>query len=1451
MMAFRLRSVGFTSACLIFGLAAVVSPQAVADENDGNADGSRIAISGSPPRRAHVPLAGKGWMLQYVNAPGQSPDPESWQESKSRGGPLNMPEKVNLGRLNPDNPDADRWGLWFRRETGIPAEWTQGRLVLMIGRAMYGGAVTVNGRKAGEIPPFGGELDITGLAEPGRTVEIMIYCGRLGKGLDTLDAVARSAADYFRQRDPSGGWLAGPTGLFGLPEEFRIEYRPSDVYVSEVWYRTFVRGGVRIEPMVRVWSDSARENLSYRIRIYEPDSESPVLEKIYPVDRVPAGESMRHLALPADHLELWDIHTPNLYFGQVEILDQAGNVLDRSNPDRFGIREFWTQGRYFYLNNRLVTPVPSFTGYADSLEELMETGVNMVQRGFPIWFQYFNEDFRELAAQCDERGLLLIAGGMTHHELNLTTPEVMNDYLLWAAEYYRRHANHPSIVMYGLGINAPGNFNNFSPTRLGTTRDIIWTHVGATRTYQIGRQMDPTRLFYFHGGASGGDMSSGNFYPNHHPTQEVEDWMRQWSREGDRPFLTVEGLLSTFNVDYQKSREGYVTEYIARKYGDIAYEQECDAYRKHVAYEYPRSDNVWTIDVSQHPLIDTKRATTLLRAGRAWRFLRIPFAHWSGAPGVPGYRDGFPKFLQASLDLRQPVMVWIGGPADDFSLKDHNFYGGSEVEKTILGIYDRHGVSTWAMDWDLKDRDSGSVLASDRITLNVSPSTRLKEPFRFRLPDVTQPTLLDLSLHVRDVNSGETVGRDVFEISAYPRPAMAEKPAAPPFSVFDPEGDTRAWLNGMGVATRPWTPGSAEPGDVLVIGRRALRGLRNLPYTVTDVEAGLRIAVFEQHCRELGNIGFRHEDRSPRQVFVRQHEHPLASGLHAGALRDWRGHATLISPGPEGDRVAVSTRSFRAGNRGSVASAIIETPHFGPFETILDCEFDLSYTPLMRWRQGRGEMIFCQLDLVDRIGREPGAGRVARNLIEYLQTPLEGQVNRTAVCLDEETIAWVEGFGFAAVPAPDRRRFPRRDGLDQDKHVLVITAPQVDMLAAKRAEIAAFLEDGGEMLVFYADETLLADELFGGRIRAETVRLNTNLIETRDHPLLRGVGPQNLHWRGAMDFVRLTSDDADFESLLEGLAGELSYGDGRIVFFQVDPVRMADIRAAIEEDPKLRELDPDSGEPKVKPLSDARLQLHRKRSRWHAHRLNSLILGNLGLRSSDDLADRLFEVKPAMTQMPVNEWVILGPFPPLEENPDTNPIKRRKDELIEIASNREMTYEFRNRKGGTTRWFAPNDMMHGLGQDGMNDLSRIYGVDVGQVAVAVTHIWSTRERQAQIGVGADWWLHVHVNGEQVFETTSSPWTFGINFDRKVNVNLKPGWNEVVCYLASGSNSHILWFEIDNPGDVRVAQTLRPPAHPPENLPDEADLVPDDIDPGFQLYAEPMTGRADPYSYHPW
>jgi len=1047
-------------------LLAVIAGLAASTGQDGScaaaeeAKPSAVGSSVSPvPGRPVVSLAGD-WRVQFVKDPAQPPG-EKWEAKPAR-----LP---GITRFPGSKEGIEQNGVWFERKVSVPADWQGRRIVLRIGRSMYGTGVHVNGKKAGEIPGHGGELDVTHLATPGQEATVRLYAGRLGQSIESLDRVSKSAAAYNAQKDPGRNWLAAPTGVFGQAEEFCLESRPSDLHVRDVWYRTSVRGGVRIEPLVGLWAAAPRDGVICRVSVYERSGDKPVFTATFPLGRLSVGDSERTFVVPAGTLKLWGIREPNLYFGQAVLLDAGGKELDRSNPVRFGIREVWAQGRELCLNGQTVYPVPAFCGWTetDGLDDLVAAGVTMVQTGFPFWFRYFDSDYTPLADACDERGLLFIPPGMTHHELNLSDPEVLQDYTGWAEHYYARYANHPSIVIYGLGINSPGSFGDFSPTKMGRTSNLDWSIVQTTRSYLVSRRVDPTRLYYFHGGPRGGDAGSANFYPNHIPAQEVEDWPSEWAERGDRPFLTIEGLLTPMDVDYRKNAS-YLTEYLAILGGDEAYAAETPVYRAYSTYEQRRLE-FWgyRLRAEFNSLCLPQRCAQLRRTGRAWRFYGVPFNQWYGGLGTPGWRkdQATDDWIRTGDALRSPSLAWIGGPEKDFSLRDHNFYAGETVEKTVVGLRDQSGSAIWDIHWELRDRASSKAVASGSLTQTMSAFSRMKGPFRFVAPNVKAMATLDLALDVKEKESGRPIATDSFPISIYPRAAVAAPKREAPFLVFDPEGETTAWLKSLGVLLEAWRPGAGRAEGVLVIGRRALRGLKSVPYAAEDIERGLRVVVFEQHCPDLGKIGFRHEDRCPRQVFVRQPDHPLAAGLTTEALRDWCGHASLISAGPFGDRVAVSSRLNHWGNRGTVASAIIETPHFGPFVPVLDCEFDLSYTPLLSWRHGKGEVLFCQLDLTGRIGREPAADTVARNLIQYFRSPLPERTEKTSACLDGAMAQAIEALGFDAKPLPPKA----------GRHILAIAGPQKDALAAQRESVVRFLKAGGELLVLYADGTLLAE----------------------------------------------------------------------------------------------------------------------------------------------------------------------------------------------------------------------------------------------------------------------------------------------------------------------------------------------------------------------------------------
>jgi hypothetical protein len=116
--------------------------------------------------------------------------------------------------------------------------------------------------------------------------------------------------------------------------------------------------------------------------------------------------------------------------------------------------------------------------------------------------------------------------------------------------------------------------------------------------------------------------------------------------------------------------------------------------------------------------------------------------------------------------------------------------------------------------------------------------------------------------------------------------------------------------------------------------------------------------------------------------------------LGAEHLRDWQGEATLTPPqlkyelrsryGPTVQWCDLPvTRLWRCGNRGNVASVLIEKPARGDFLPLLDGGYSLQYSPLLEYREGQGMVLFCQMDVTGRTETDPAAETLARNILRY------------------------------------------------------------------------------------------------------------------------------------------------------------------------------------------------------------------------------------------------------------------------------------------------------------------------------------------------------------------------------------------------------------------------------------------------------------------------------------
>src|SRR5262249_944024 len=131
-----------------------------------------------------------------------------------------------------------------------------------------------------------------------------------------------------------------------------------------------------------------------------------------------------------------------------------------------------------------------------------------------------------------------------------------------------------------------------------------------------------------------------------------------------------------------------------------------------------------------------------------------------------------------------------------------------------------------------------------------------------------------------------------------------------------------------------------------------------------------------------------------REVFPRVPDHPLLTGIAPEHLHDWRGEATLLPPrlnytlrpqhGPTAKWCGIDVApGWRYGCRGNVASVLIEKPARGDFLPILDGGFALQYSPLLEYREGKGRVLFCQMDVTGRSERDPAADALTCNLLRH------------------------------------------------------------------------------------------------------------------------------------------------------------------------------------------------------------------------------------------------------------------------------------------------------------------------------------------------------------------------------------------------------------------------------------------------------------------------------------
>ena len=1157
---------------------------------------------------------------------------------------------------------SESFHAWYEREICIPAEWAGRRVVLDCKRVSTDALVYVDGKRAGQLKWPGGELDLTAFCAPGKTTRLTLLVEAKLLNTEVVNYMGPAPEQITKgSASLNSKGIVGDVLLRCLPAMGRVECLKIQTSTR--------KKNITLDLTLQGIGPGAEVAVAADLR-----NATGALEKSFAANVTVGPGGKARASWPWDDPTLWDIDQPHLY--RMELRVTGAGVEDRLSRS-FGFREFWIEGKSFYLNGvpiRLRPSVPNSGWICGSVNEIKAELQGLKAQGYNLAELPWNDkhergtfEFDEIwAAEADRAGILLAASALDANELiqdKLVNARMINFWKDLVGRRLNGLVNHPSIVLWIFAGNHFGLGEDQNPELLGNRAALEKVGEPWLRTLRSPfaalaalKELDPTRPAFSHAGSFVGDLYTANNYLCLTPLQEREDWLSAWAEHGDMPYMACEFGLP-FSGTFFRGRRGFpeseplATEYAAIYFGPQAYRLEDQTYRDFLRdsfikdFQYEGTHFYAPLTASRTPTLAALTELFNRNTWRSWRTYGIsggmvpwgtgevprltvetttqPWQNFllmekNPAPFRPGQRGTYHSVLprqglyprqsasmrtspaaQTLLANNQETLAWIAGAGESFTDKAHLFSPGEKVAKQVALLNDtRHRQS---FSWRIKTLCGGQMIDTASETGTIEPGQTLLRNFSFTLPaslkEATSSGEIVLEANIAGNGHSDTFRFDIVK---------PVEQAKGDLRVADPAGETSAMLSDAGWGLRRW---HNETG-LVVIGRRALEKdpalSQRLEQHVRNGGRALLMAQDPQWLRD--NIGWRVALHLARRVFPLASAAPAWGGFDAEMLRDWRGCSKLLPPTDTGIKDVnqlLHARKFgwRWGGRGAVSSCAVEKPHHGGWTPLLECEFDLAYSPLMQLTYGQGLLVFCGLDLEDHAKLDPAAKLALARVVQY---------TRDAVIEPRRATAFIGNATDEALL--------KQSGLLYDKATRLPAGETLAVLSADAAvtpeALDNFARSGGRVLV-------MAARLDGRSAQGMTLRKNDTFVgslEVPAWPVCRGLSASDLRWRTAGSAYLLT-DGCD--TAAGGLLGRKQLGKGEIVYCQLDPS-----------------------------LLNADVKTYMRFTRWRETRAFSQLLANLGAVFQSD--NGIFHVTASKGErIPLTgEWQarLTGRLDPLPNN---------------------------------------------------------------------------------------------------------------------------------------------------------------------------------------------------------
>jgi beta-galactosidase len=860
-------------------------------------------------------------------------------------------------------------------------------------------------------------------------------------------------------------------------------------------------------------------------------------------------------------------------FGFREIWEEGRNVILNGKPVHLIFFNYPFHDSYIDSAAKNVEREINFYGSA---------GYNAVQIASErSWSRGNHADFYDaILSIADEKGFLVAMPVLPVYRVDWEDIGERKVWQNGVGNLVRKYKNHPSLVFWSMNFNYLGYpwdlnpyawANNYKPP--GSILDLGNKRRRAAESESILCSIDPTRLIYHHAGGNFGEIMTSNFYVNWPPLQELADYPSGWAETGEKPFMMVE-LGFPCDLDFLRAREGNYeavrysepleAEYAAVYLGENAFHLQDDTYLRIVTegatLEKQAGTDKYNINQSYYwshllrlhePVSSLKRYFTPYYI-RAWRTYGITgfcphitrtdlcgrrFYPWHGVQGeyvypditAPGHKprtfhipeeyDRLSPLGESYREVFMPVLVYVGGSRKEgFSANDHSFFPGEQVEKQIVMVNDiRYSVRA-DVTWKLIDARAGTIVREGQLQMVVASGTAGFAEFSFPAPDVKKREEFLIQLDVTGIEKAQFSVRH-FNIEVFPRNIFTYK--GPDILLIDPVGKTKELFDRLKIPYRLSETGKeSKKYSAIVIGYNALSQKTSFSSDLTEaVQEGAVLIVFEQSNLDL--FGLRLHPRGVRQVFPLAAEHPLISGLDVRDFSYWRGETSLLEPYPKprsGNDGIYPDEPWRWGNRGVVTSFMIEKPHKGSFKPLLECEFDLMYTPLMETVEKNGRIVFCQMEVTDRYGIDPVATILLERLLEY------------------------------------------KPHVDVPKDVIVINKP---ISTEEKNRLVASVESGATVILL-GQTPLEVLSWLPFEVKTEKALYYRARFSGKKSDITDGISTSDLFFKDRREDIVFSPYEGMEILTSPGVIAEKKWGDGQFVFLTVDPASYRELSVSPE-----------------------------------------------------------------------------------------------------------------------------------------------------------------------------------------------------------------------------------------------------------------------------------------------